>query len=134
VIVLDASAIVNALIDAGPDGRAARSVLHDAGEGAVPDLADVETTAALRRRWLAGSIEDERFSAALDDLLALPLRRYTTGPLMRRAYQLGANVTPYDAAYVALAEELGCLLVTTDGRLARAPGLRCPVQVLTATA
>jgi len=50
---------------------------------------------------------------------------------MRRAYELRANVTAYDAAYIALAELLGCALVTADARLARAPGIRCPVTILT---
>jgi predicted nucleic acid-binding protein len=44
-------------------------------------------------------------------------------------FELRANVTPYDAVYVALAEELGCLLLTADRRLSRAPGLRCEVEV-----
>jgi predicted nucleic acid-binding protein len=51
---------------------------------------------------------------------------------MVRAYELRANVTPYDATYVGLAEGLDCTLVTGDGRLARAPGIRCSVEVLTA--
>lgn len=61
----------------------------------------------------------------------LPFARYPTLPLMQRAYELRANVTPYDAAFVALAEVLGCVLVSADRRLARAPGLRCPVRILT---
>ena len=52
---------------------------------------------------------------------------------MPRAFELRANVTAYDATYVALAEQLGCSLVTGDGRLALAPGVRCPVEVLSAT-
>jgi predicted nucleic acid-binding protein len=56
--------------------------------------------------------------------------RYPTLPLMRRAYELRANVSAYDAAYVALAEVLGCELLTADRRLAGAPGKRCAVRVL----
>jgi predicted nucleic acid-binding protein len=52
--------------------------------------------------------------------------------LPHRAYELGANVTPYDATYVALAEHLDCPLLTADGRLAAAPGLRCAVRLLAA--
>jgi len=62
--------------------------------------------------------------------VALPIRRFPTGPLMMRAYELRASVTAYDAVYVALAEALECPLLTADGRLARAPGLRCSVTVL----
>jgi predicted nucleic acid-binding protein len=50
---------------------------------------------------------------------------------MIRAYELRANLTAYDASYVALAEGLGCPLLTADARLSRAPGIRCPVDVLT---
>jgi predicted nucleic acid-binding protein len=49
---------------------------------------------------------------------------------MPRAYELRANATPYDAAYVALGEVLACTLVTADARLSRAPGIRCAVEVL----
>jgi predicted nucleic acid-binding protein len=50
---------------------------------------------------------------------------------MRRAFELRANFTAYDATYVALAEALACDLVTADARLARAPGLRCHVRTIT---
>jgi len=130
VIVLDASVIANAVGDDGSDGEAARRVLLADPEASVPDLADVETVAVLRRRWLAGDLSDRRFSAAIDDLGRLPFRRYPSLAFLRRAYQLRANVTSYDATYVALAEALRCELVTADRRLSRAPGLRCSVRVL----
>ncbi|MGE3328413.1 MAG: type II toxin-antitoxin system VapC family toxin [Acidimicrobiia bacterium] len=97
---------------------------------AAPDLVDVETVAVLRKRWRAGDLTARRFKAAVDDLLALPMARFPTGPSMARAYELRANVTPYDAAYVALAETLSYPLVTADVRLSRAPGLRCQIEVL----
>ncbi len=103
-----------------------------AGQACSPDLADVETVAVLRKRWLHGDLTVRRFRSAVDDLLALPFARFTTGPLTAYAYELRANVTPYDAAYVALAEGLVCPLVTGDARLARAPGIRCAIEVLTA--
>jgi hypothetical protein len=43
---------------------------------AIPDLADVETTSVLRRRSRRGDIDEQRFSAAVDDLISLPLARY----------------------------------------------------------
>jgi predicted nucleic acid-binding protein len=100
--------------------------------GAVPDLADVETVAVLRKRWLAGAIDDARFEAAVDDLVALPFARYPTLGLVHRAFELRANVTACDATYVALAEALGCDLATADARLAGAPGIRCRTRVVTA--
>lgn len=132
MIVVDASVLANAVADDGAAGRLARVRLNAAGDVAVPDLADVETVSVLRRRWLSGDLAARRFRSALEDLLALPLARFPTGPFMPRAYELRANVTPYDASYVALAEGLGCTLLTADARLARASNVRCPVEVLTA--
>lgn len=109
---------------------AARQELRTADSIAAPDLVDVETTAVLRRRWLSGSITDQRFAEAVTDLQDLDFDRYPTLQFMRRAYRLRANVTAYDAAYVALAEELGCELLTADARLARAPGPRCTIRLL----
>lgn len=107
-----------------PDGLSA------AAELAGPDLVDVETVAVLRKRWLAGSLTAKRFAAAVDDLADLPLTRYPTLPFLRRAYELRSTVTAGDAMYVALAEALDCELLTSDDRLSRAPGVRCPIRVL----
>ena len=96
----------------------------------MPDLGDVETVAVLRKRWIAGDLSDRRFRTAVEDLLALPITRFPTGPLMTRAYELRVNVTAYDASYIALAEGLACPLLTADARLARAPMVNCPVEVL----
>jgi predicted nucleic acid-binding protein len=131
LIVLDASVLSNAIGDDGADGHRARGELRAAGELAAPDLVDVETVAVLRKRWLAGAISGLRFTAAIEDLEDLELDRYPTLPLMRRAYELRANVTAYDAAYVALAEVLGCELLTGDRRLTNAPGPRCAIRLLT---
>lgn len=130
MIVIDASVLANVVGDDGPAGRAARARLLDAAEASTPDLADVETVAVLRERWLAGDLTDRRFRSAIDDLLALPLARFPTGPLMIRAYELRSNVTAYDASYIALAEGLACTLVTADARLARSPGTNCTIEIL----
>jgi predicted nucleic acid-binding protein len=84
----------------------------------------------LRKRWLAGAISDRRFSSAVDDLEAIDLARYPTLPLVRRSFDLRANVTAYDAVYVALAEALDCELLTGDQRLANASGPTCAIRVL----
>lgn len=128
--MVDASILANVIGDDGVDGRHARSEVRSGGELAAPDLVDVETVAVLRKRWMAGTISDNRFADAIDDLEGIELERYPTLPLMRRSYELRANVTSYDATYVALAELLGCELLTGDYRLARAPGPRCAVRVL----
>ncbi|MXW75379.1 MAG: type II toxin-antitoxin system VapC family toxin [Acidimicrobiaceae bacterium] len=130
MIVVDASVLSNSLADDGLDGAEARNALSQAGEAAVPDLADVETAAVLRKRWMAQTITDDRFSTAIDILAGLPFRRYPISLFLRRAYELRSNITAYDAVYVALAEALDCELVTCDARLARASGARCHIRVL----
>lgn len=130
MIVIDASVLANALADDEADGRVARSRLTAGDDLAGPDLLDVETVAVLRKRWIAGDLSQRRFSAAIDDLEDLDLARYPALPLMRRAFELRDNVTPYDAVYVALAERLGCTLLTADQRLASAPGIACTVEAL----
>jgi len=130
LIVVDASILANVIGDDGLDGRRVRGEVRGAGGLAAPDLVDVETVAVLRKRWLAGTVSDKRFAEAIDDLEVIELDRYPTLALMRRSYELRANVTAYDAAYVALAEVLDCELLTADVRLARAPGPRCPVRLL----
>ena len=116
--------------DDGPGGDRTRRAVSGLGGASIPDLADVETVAVLRKRWIAGTITAERFAHAIDDLADLPMRRHPALPLLRRAYELRATVTVYDAVYVALAESLGCALLTADTRLAQAPGPRCKIQVL----
>lgn len=130
MIVVDASVLANIVADDGSAGDLARRRLAAAREVSVPDLADVETVAVLRRRWLRGDLDERRFRDAIDDLLALPIARFPVGALMPRAFELRDNVTAYDACYVALAEVLECLLLTADERLAGTPTLTCAVDVL----
>jgi len=131
VIVIDASVLANAVGDDEQAGRHARDLLLAHRELAAPDLVDVETTAVLRRRWLAGTITDERFEQAVEDLGDILMARFPTLGLMHRAFGLRANVTAYDACYVALAEALDWPLCTGDRRLAHATGPRCPIQLIT---
>jgi predicted nucleic acid-binding protein len=131
VIVVDASVLANAIGDDEESGGQARELLREHGGLAAPDLVDVETTAVLRRRWLAGTITDERFEQAIEDLAVIPLARFPTLGLMRRAFELRANVTAYDACYVALAEALDWPLCTVDRRLAHGSGPRCTMRLIT---
>jgi predicted nucleic acid-binding protein len=130
VIVVDASVLAAAVGDDGADGRQVRRELRSAGNIAAPDLVDVETVAVLRKQWLVGQLTDRRFSTAVDDLADLAVDRYPTRPLMRRAWELRASLTPYDAAYVALAETLQCELLTADRKRAKAHGPRCQIRTL----
>jgi len=129
VIVVDASVIVTALADDGRDGDAARLRLR--GERlAAPHLIDVEVASAWRRMAAASALDDRRAALALADLASLRVHRVPHTRLLERCWELRANLTIYDAAYVALAEALETTLLTADGRLAGAPGSRCPIEIL----
>jgi len=130
VIVVDASVLANALADDEDDGHTARAELRAAGDFAAPDLIDVETVSVLRKRWLRRTLTEQRFATALTHLQQLDFERVPTLRLVGRAFGLRANVSAYDACYVALAEGLGCELVTVDARLATATGPLCPIRVL----
>lgn len=130
MIVFDASILVSLVGDDGEAGRHARSILAEQVDASIPDLADVETMSALRRRWLAGDLDSARFESAIEYLADLPVMRHSALPLLPRIFALKENLTPYDATYVALAEALNCPLVTADARLSRSPGIRCEVQLV----
>jgi len=127
VIVVDASVLAVALGDDGTDGRRARERLADETL-AAPELIDLEVASVWRRHVAARLMTARRADAAVSDLEDLPLRRSSHRPLLGRIWALRHVVTPYDAAYVALAEALDVVLVTADARLARAPRIRCEVE------
>jgi predicted nucleic acid-binding protein len=129
VIVVDASVLVTALADDGPDGERSRSRL--AGERlTAPHLIDIEVVSAWRRLAAAGHIGERRAAFARADLRALPIERVPHAPLVERCWELRANLTAYDAAYIALAELIDALLLTADANLAAAPGRTCAIEVL----
>ena len=126
--VADASTIVAALVS--ERGGAARERLAAEPELHVPHLADLEVLSALRTMHRKGSLSDRGVRQALHKLDLLPIRRYPHAPFGSRIWELRDNLTVYDAVYVALAEALGACLLTSDVRLARAPGARCEIEVL----
>lgn len=127
MLVVDASALATALGDDGPDGDTARARLR--GEQlAAPELVDLEVVSALRHQLRLGALDFRRAQLAVDDLVDLPLQRASHRPLLARCWELREKLTPYDGAYVALAEALETVLLTADVRLARAPGVRCAIE------
>ena len=125
MIVVDASAAMSALLNAG----AARSALT-LESAHVPHLVDSEITNGLRRRVAARQVDASLAWRAVDSWRRLGATRYPSLGLLDRIWELRENVTAYDATYVALAELLGCALLTADRRLSRAPGVRCPITVV----
>jgi predicted nucleic acid-binding protein len=129
LIVVDASVVVTALADDGLDGERHRARL--AGERlAAPHLLDIEVVSAWRRLAAGGRLDDRRAALARADLRSLPVRRVPHAPLLERCWELRANLTAYDAAYVALAELIGAPLLTADAKLVSVPGVTCAVEVL----
>lgn len=125
MIVVDASAAVSALLNAGPARRAlADEQLH------APHLIDSEVANALRRGVTARRLDAGAAWTALDRWRRLGMTRYPVVGLLGRLWELRENVSAYDASYIALAELLDCSLVTADARLGRAPGTRCPITVV----
>lgn len=121
--------VVTALADDGPDGDRVRRRLR--GESlTAPHLIDLEVVSAWRRLASSGELDQRRCELAITDLMALRLQRISHTRLVARCWELRDNLTVYDASYVALAEILGAPLLTADDRLARAPGIRCAVEVV----
>lgn len=130
-VVVDASVVVSALVDAGPAGSWSERWLGG-GAVAAPHLLPVEAANILRRAQHRGDISADTASMAHADLQDLPLELFPYDLVAPRAWRLRENLTLYDAWYVALAELLGAELVTLDGRLARSPGLTCGFRLYTA--
>jgi predicted nucleic acid-binding protein len=120
VIVADASAVIDGLLNPGGNADLA-DALAGAGEPvAAPDLLDIEVLSVLRRWERRREITTARARQALDDLGLLPIMRHPAFALVDAAWDLRHRLTAYDAQYVALAQALPATLLTTDARMARA--------------
>ncbi len=121
----DASTAIAALLDEGP----ARDLIR--GEQVhAPHLIDCEVANGLRGLARRGAVRSETAFAALGAWVRLGVIRHPLLANLGRVWQLRDNLSAYDASYVALAEQLACTLVTGDGRLGRAAGIRCPVTTV----
>ncbi len=128
MIVVDCAAVVDALtaVEGTDDLRAFMA----SSELSAPALLDFEVVSALRGLTLRGDLTAARAEDALTDFDDLEIRRWPSADVLRRrAFQLRANLSAYDAAYAVLAEALDCPLVTRDARLARAIGQLVRVEV-----
>lgn len=126
IVVLDASALVDAQLDRGA-AAAFRALRGQVDEGAIrliaPDIMWSEATSALRGLVLRGALEPDA-GARLQRLVErVPVEAQRPAGLRRRAWEIATSMgwgRTYDAEYCALAELRGGLLATRDGALHRA--------------
>lgn len=130
MIVVDASAVIELLLQTDLGLRVESRLFRDGAELHVPHLLDVEVAQAMRRLVKAGDLGPERVQQALDDLMVLGLHRHPHHDLLARIWEMRDNLSAYDAAYVALAEALPAVLVTCDRPLGGAPGHVAVVEVV----
>jgi predicted nucleic acid-binding protein len=129
MIVLDASAMVDWLLQT-PAGQRIEQRIYARNETLHSvHLLDVEFTQVLRRLMRERTLIPTRAEEAMEDLMALRITRYAPVLLLSRIWQLRNNMTVYDAAYVAFAEELKAPLITRDQKIAAAPGHAAAVEV-----
>jgi predicted nucleic acid-binding protein len=130
VIVLDASAAVDWLLQTAAAQRIESRIFSRNQFLHAPELLDLEVAQVLRRLVREGTLPASRAAAAIQDLLALRITRYPHSLLLPRIWQLRHNLSAYDAAYVVLAQKLGATLLTRDARLASAAGHTATIEVV----
>ena len=130
MIIVDASALLEFLLQNPLGARVEARLFRDQDELHSPHLADVEVTQGLRRLVRAGEVSSDRAAEAIADLADLDLHRHAHLDLLTRAWKLRENITAYDAMYVALAEALDAPIVTCDAPLAKSPGHRAQIEVI----
>jgi predicted nucleic acid-binding protein len=126
--VLDASVAVTALTE--PGSPAADLLSGSDAAFQVPSIFDAEVLSALRGLVRGGKFDPTAAADLIVDLMVLPVDRWHMSPLLPRTWELRENLTPYDAAYVALAELAGAVLVTGDERITASRGTRCDIQIV----
>ena len=130
MIVIDASTLIDALLDVRGAARVAER-LFGAGETLhAPHLIDIEVAQVMRRYSRSGEIDAARGMQILEDLNDFPIARYPHHPFLSRIWELRHNVTAYDAAYVALAEALAAPLLTRDAKLASSTGHDARIELI----
>jgi predicted nucleic acid-binding protein len=129
VIVLDAPATIDWLLRTAP-GQDIEDRIYDRHESLhAPHLLDLAVLQVLRRMVRREEIQDWRAAEAIIDHFRLRISLYHHRALVQRIWELRHNFSAYDAAYVALAEKLGAILVTRDARLASASGHRATIEL-----
>jgi predicted nucleic acid-binding protein len=129
MIVLDASAAIDWLLQTPAGLRIEQRIYARQDTLHSVHLLDLEFVQVLRRLVREGTLTPRRAVEAIEDMAALRIARYPPVLLLQRIWRLRQNLSAYDAAYVALAEELQAPLITRDRRIAAAPGHAAAVEV-----
>ncbi len=129
MIVLDASIVVELLINGPMAEDISRALLSHDESLIVPHLIDVEVVSAVRGLTIGQRLDAGRAAEILADLETLPAERFSHTPLLARIWELRHNFTAYDAAYIALAEATNAVLYTSDEKLSK--GHRARVVLFT---
>ena len=129
MIVLDASAAVDWLLQTSSGQRIEKRIYARSETLHAPHLLDLEVTQVLRRLTQQGTVSGPRADEAVRDLLDLRVTRYPHLVLLPRIWQLRHNFSAYDAAYIVLSEKLDAPLITRDGRLASASGHGAAIEL-----
>lgn len=130
MIVVDASAMLEFLLQTPLGSRVEARLFRDGDALHAPHLLDVEVVQGLRRLVRAGDVIADRAEEALADFTDVDLRRHAHRDLLGRAWTLRDNLTAYDAMYIALAEAIEAPLLTCDGPLGATPGHAVLIEVI----
>ena len=130
MIVLDASAVIEWLLQTPVGAKVDRRIFSRPISLHAPHLLDLEVAQVLRRYVRDKAVSAQRGQEALEDLKGLALNRYPHDFLIPRVWQLRASLTAYDAVYVALSELLEAPLLTCDGGIASASGHHAAIEVI----
>jgi predicted nucleic acid-binding protein len=128
--VVDASALLEFLLQTSLGARVEARLFDEENELHAPHLPDVEIAQGLRRLVRTGEVSSGRAEEAIADLTDLDLHRHAHLDLLDRAWRLRDTISAYDAMYVALAEAIEAPIVTCDSPLAKAPGHRARIEVI----
>ena len=129
MIIVDASCLYEVLVDT-PRSESIRTRMGQDSEQAAPHVVDIEVFSLIRRDFLSGSLDSTAAALAVADLRMWPGERYGHRGLLWGGWGMREDVSGWDAAHVALAEALEATLITLDGRLARAEGPTCRIELI----
>ena len=129
MLIVDATCMYEVVADTARAGDVRARLAADP-DHAAPSVVDVEVVSVIRRDYLLGRLDATSADQAVEDLRDWPGERFGHRPLLGRVWELKGSLRTWDAFYVALAEALQATLITADGRLARAPGPRCAIEVV----